>query len=233
MKLLLVSDLHANPAAIEVLPDADFVICGGDLMDYGPDPNAAIRFCHERNAIVVAGNHDVALAFGVRDGVTSAVAGAAAMTRQRHRRLLNEEDVHWLRALPHVARFTAGTLLGGLCHALPADVRSYAALTAAGAALHAALPGAALLLTGHTHVQGHLWDEGALVVNPGSVGMSEHGGFVEFAMWTDGILEQRREPYDVERTLAELRREYAGDERLDPLLLAFSDGRATVPRPGR
>lgn len=229
MTILLVSDIHANAAALDVLPNADAVVCAGDLVDYGPDPVAAIRFCRERAATVVAGNHDVALAFDVSDGVTSPIAAAAAMTRRRHRALLEDADVRWLRALPHVARFSLDDLRGGLCHALPGDVRRYAPLEAAGAALHDALPGADLLVTGHTHVQGHVWSDGVLVTNPGSAGLCEQGGFVEYALWVDDTLHERRVPYDVERTKASLQRAFAGDEHLEVLLAAFILGRATRP----
>jgi hypothetical protein len=36
MNVLLISDLHANPFALEVLPEADAVLCMGDLVDYAP-----------------------------------------------------------------------------------------------------------------------------------------------------------------------------------------------------
>jgi predicted phosphodiesterase len=67
-KLLLVSDLHANPWALDaVLADAgavDHVLCAGDLLNYGPEPRAALARVRSMNATVVQGNHDAAVARG-------------------------------------------------------------------------------------------------------------------------------------------------------------------------
>ena len=42
MKLLIVSDIHANWVALQAIlaaePDCENVLCLGDLVDYGPQP---------------------------------------------------------------------------------------------------------------------------------------------------------------------------------------------------
>ena len=54
MKYAIISDIHANPAALErVLADAEQcgaekVVCAGDVVGYGPDPVGAIRILRER-----------------------------------------------------------------------------------------------------------------------------------------------------------------------------------------
>ena len=51
MKYAIISDIHANLAALErVLADAERcgtekVVCAGDVVGYGPDPVGAIRTC--------------------------------------------------------------------------------------------------------------------------------------------------------------------------------------------
>jgi hypothetical protein len=43
MRLLIVSDLHANAGALESIRETvDAVVVLGDIVDYGPDPRAAI-----------------------------------------------------------------------------------------------------------------------------------------------------------------------------------------------
>ena len=72
MKYAIISDIHANPPALErVLADAERcgakeVVCAGDVVGYGPDPAGAIRILRERGIPTVRGNHDAAVA-GWRD----------------------------------------------------------------------------------------------------------------------------------------------------------------------
>ena len=62
MLCLIVSDIHSNlPAFDAVLEDAgsfDEIWCLGDVVGYGPDPNACIDRLREYPHICVAGNHD-------------------------------------------------------------------------------------------------------------------------------------------------------------------------------
>ena len=48
MKLLIVSDIHGNWAALQSVLDgeADFdkILCLGDLVDYGPEPAACVTW---------------------------------------------------------------------------------------------------------------------------------------------------------------------------------------------
>lgn len=63
MRVLVISDIHANLVALEtVLADADgrydAIWCLGDLVGYGPRPNECIQIVRERAAVCVIGNHD-------------------------------------------------------------------------------------------------------------------------------------------------------------------------------
>jgi predicted phosphodiesterase len=65
MRVLVISDIHANLTALEaVLLDAgeiDATWCLGDLVGYGPDPNECIaRVRQLPNLQVIIGNHDLA-----------------------------------------------------------------------------------------------------------------------------------------------------------------------------
>ncbi len=66
MRVLVISDIHANLTALEsVLSDAgefDAVWCLGDIVGYGPDPNECIeRIRQLPNLTCVVGNHDAAV----------------------------------------------------------------------------------------------------------------------------------------------------------------------------
>jgi predicted phosphodiesterase len=66
MRLLIISDIHANLAAFEaVLKDAhglwDQIWCLGDLVGYGPDPNECVALLREYDHLSLCGNHDWAV----------------------------------------------------------------------------------------------------------------------------------------------------------------------------
>jgi predicted phosphodiesterase len=67
MRVLVVSDIHANLAAFDAVlqktrKDWDRLLCLGDLVGYGPDPVECIARVQEFNALVLGGNHDLAAA---------------------------------------------------------------------------------------------------------------------------------------------------------------------------
>ncbi|MBV9438516.1 MAG: metallophosphoesterase, partial [Candidatus Eremiobacteraeota bacterium] len=64
MRYAVLSDVHANlealtAAAERMLPD-DGVLCLGDVVGYGPNPNECVAWLREHQAQMVLGNHDVA-----------------------------------------------------------------------------------------------------------------------------------------------------------------------------
>lgn len=67
MKIAILSDIHGNLEALEaVLSDfeiqcPDSVVCLGDLIGYGPDPEAVIRRVIDYGFISLLGNHETAL----------------------------------------------------------------------------------------------------------------------------------------------------------------------------
>ena len=103
MRYALLSDVHAYPPALEkVLADAasqrvDRIMCLGDVVGYGPDPAGAVKLCREACDVVVAGNHDAAVARNIN---TAFFIQRAKDAVDRHRKLLSKEDVEWLSALP-------------------------------------------------------------------------------------------------------------------------------------
>src|SRR5918997_2068749 len=62
MRIAVLSDVHANLAALEAvasdLPTVDGVWVLGDIVGYGPHPNEVIRTLQAMGARSVLGNHD-------------------------------------------------------------------------------------------------------------------------------------------------------------------------------
>ena len=64
MKIVVISDIHANLDALMALPEwGDDLWVLGDLVDYGPDPREVVALLRSRAEIVIRGNHDQAVGF--------------------------------------------------------------------------------------------------------------------------------------------------------------------------
>jgi predicted phosphodiesterase len=67
LRLAVISDIHGNLEAFqEVLKDiqqcrVDYVVCLGDMIGYGPEPEAVVQLIREKNIPTVMGNHELAI----------------------------------------------------------------------------------------------------------------------------------------------------------------------------
>jgi len=70
MKILVISDVHANYEALKstlALPH-DIALFAGDIVDYGPRPKECIETLKNVSFKMVRGNHDNAVAFNTDCG---------------------------------------------------------------------------------------------------------------------------------------------------------------------
>ena len=102
MRVLIISDVHANLTALEaVLADAgkvDQTWCLGDVIGYGPDPNAVVeRLRSLPNLTIILGNHDVA----VLDQMDAAVFNTEARRSLLwQKKMVTTENLMYLESLP-------------------------------------------------------------------------------------------------------------------------------------
>lgn len=102
MRLLIISDIHANLTAFEtVLADAkglwDKIWCLGDVIGYGPDPNECVELLRQHDHLSLSGNHDWAV-LGKLDINTFNNDAREAITWTRH--ALTAENRDYLDSLP-------------------------------------------------------------------------------------------------------------------------------------
>jgi len=102
MRALVISDIHANYTALEaVLKDAgevDETWCLGDIVGYGPDPNAVVEEIREiKNLTCLLGNHDVAVIGRIPFETFN---GDARRALEYHERVLSASNMDFLRSLP-------------------------------------------------------------------------------------------------------------------------------------
>ena len=215
MRILIVSDLHANPWALRAVEaDAgrfDHVLCAGDLVNYGPDPAGAVAWVRRHEAIAVRGNHDHAVAFRADPKASPAKQPIALAMRDWTRGELPPADRTFLARLPLQLLWEVGGARIALTHATPLDaLYDYRLKPDAADALveeATAETKADLLVLGHTHLPYARAARGLMVVNPGSAGQPLDGDpRAAYAIWEDGRVELRRAEYDHAPLIAALER---------------------------
>src|ERR1700729_155466 len=152
MRYLILSDIHANLTALDTALAAakghwDKVICLGDVVGYGPDPNEVVDRVRELGAITIRGNHDKAGSGLANADDFNPVARAVALwTRDQ----LRPENREWLEKLP-IGPLTVDGFV--MVHGAFRDEDEY--VFAPAPALDSLLDAPAqITFFGHTHLQG-------------------------------------------------------------------------------
>ncbi|HEY7255389.1 MAG TPA: metallophosphoesterase family protein [Solirubrobacterales bacterium] len=224
MRVAVIADIHANLAALEACFESieeagvDEVWCLGDVVGYGPDPDACTDLVRERCSICLAGNHDLAV-LGELEVESFSESAAAAVTWTQG--VVAARTLAFLRGLE-----PAGRREGiDLCHASPRDPIWEYVLTREQADACLDAQSQRICLIGHSHValfftrldgaggnvrsaqaaDGSLIDVsgGRWLVNPGSVGQPRDSD--PRAAWLALDTEAstvlfRRVPYEIEKT---------------------------------
>ena len=223
MKLLIVSDIHANLEALQaVLAESfDELWVLGDLVNYGPNPSEVVDLIRRHASLVLQGNHDYALGAGADPRCSEAFREMARAMQNYTEPLLNADRRAFLRGLPPTAARTIDGRRFLLCHATPTEpLFKYCPAEPAQWAPEIRGLQADIVLTGHTHLPFMMSLEKRQIVNPGSVGQPKHGVPVAcYALWEDGSLSLQSRPYPVGETVEkilslpvaiEIRRQLAG-----------------------
>jgi len=212
----VLSDIHANLVALEAvlsaMPSVDEIWQLGDVVGYGPEPDAVVTRLRELGALGVRGNHDAAALGGPEiDSFNVDARNAMLWTKA----LIDDATKAWLGALPEHLEREGFTLV----HGSPRDpIWEYVTSTPVARAGMAAMTTQGGL-HGHTHLpiayveeDGRLetmspgsgskitFDGRRVLLNPGSVGQPRDG--IPTASWMlldtgAGSATWRRTSYDV------------------------------------
>ncbi len=224
----VISDIHANLEALEaVLADAhmagaDHLLCLGDLVGYGPDPNRCVSLVRGTADAVIAGNHDLAAA-GRLD--ISWFNGAARRAIFWTAARLEPDISSYIASLPLEHRF-GGTLM---VHGSPRDPLEEYLLDSVAARSNFDSGDFHLCLVGHSHrplafmqaADGEvtmmepgvdtlleLRDSHRYIVNAGSVGQPrDRNPAAAYCLYDpEGkVIAFRRTAYAIERTQEKMR----------------------------
>lgn len=202
MRLALISDVHSNLPALEVVLEAveevgaDRVLNAGDVVGYNPYPNEVIRALRSRGVESIQGNHDRVALSGDVSGFNPYAAQAIKWTRSR----LNKVSESFLAGLPLERDASMGDTPLRLVHGSPADPDEYVFPYGADASL-LRMAGTKVLVMGHTHIPFVKKTNAGILLNPGSVGQPRDGD--PRASWAlldlpSGTAELRRTTYDIQ-----------------------------------
>jgi predicted phosphodiesterase len=223
MRFLVLSDIHASSTALETCLAAaegryEKILCLGDVVDYGPDPNEVTEKVKALAPFIIRGNHDKVVA-GLSDiEVFNPIAQIAARWTSGQ---LNAENLTYIAQLPRGPAHTDGlTIVHGAYQ--DEDEYVFAPLQAMGGLLESP---SAVTLFGHTHYQGGFsYRDGQInviqlrpdpgtkfaalrlepgtryLINPGSIGQPRDGdprAAFAIADLDHQVIEFWRVPYDI------------------------------------
>jgi len=228
MRILLISDIHANFPALEAItrrfaPETfDLIINGGDTLVYGPFPNQTINWLRKFGVLSILGNTD-------RHVITLLGGKTIKKPRKAEKRImygwtaaeLSEDNRKWLLSQPMSRKIKTSAGSGSsdnqyflsMFHGSPADPDEF---------LFADTPGSryrdlakqvttSLVTVGHSHNQFHIQAEGVHFINPGSVGRMFDGKIsggcaVITAQNTSYDVALHRVPYSAQEVADEINR---------------------------
>ncbi len=208
MKIVIISDIHANYDAWRALPeDYDELWVLGDLVNYGPQPVEVVSEVMVRASLVVQGNHDYAVAHEDDSMWTPHYRAIAEATRRFTSSVLGDTQKTYLRNLPlHAATERCGKRFH-LTHAMPSNpLYGRCSANADQWIEEIATTAADILLVGHTHVPFIRRIGDKILLNPGSIGQPRTGAsHASYAVWRNGEFELKTFRYPVESTVRKLK----------------------------
>lgn len=205
MTYAIISDIHSNLEALQKAlsiidgRNVDEIICLGDVVGYGANPNECAAIVRERCAAVVLGNHDAAaLDVSLAHDFNAIARRAVEWTGKT----LTDDHKAWLSSLPLVHR--AEDLL--FVHASPHLPGDWDYITDAHDAMNAVdYFTEKICFIGHTHVPGIFSGRGRAksvsrddrhIVNVGSIGQPRDGN----PMLSFGIFDSESWEYELIRS---------------------------------
>src|SRR5580658_5448285 len=114
MKILIVADIHGNWPALQAVLAAESnvhqILCLGDLVNYGPQPDKCVAWAMslDANNRVIQGNHDRAFGLGIAPPDAPLRQNLAEAVQSETSRLLTPEMKRFLASLPPVNELNWG-----------------------------------------------------------------------------------------------------------------------------
>src|ERR1051325_1567489 len=236
MRVLLLSDIHANWAALQAIDESfDACLVLGDLVDYGLEPSQCIQWVRQQSTHAVRGNHDHGVAQFVKVQGKTGFKYLTGVTRQLTQERISSEERRFLGSLPISKRVTIDGVKFMLVHATPRDpLDEYSIADVDFWTRRLADVDAQVVCVGHTHHPYILEVGEKLVINPGSVGQPRDGDpRSSYAIIENNRVELKRMEYPVEDTVNTVLQSSLPEPAKSLLVDVFRTGGLTKPDSGK
>lgn len=230
MRILIVSDIHANwPALAAIDEPYDVCLCLGDIVDYGPDPAECVRWVMRHADYAIRGNHDHGVAQGVPVAGQAGFRFLTRSSRPYQWEALGPEERRYLSRLPLTQRVVLDGKRFLLVHGTPRDpLDEYLMCDPEAWTKRVAHTGADIVCVGHTHMQFNIQAGSTVVLNPGSVGQPRDGDpRAAYAIIDNGKIELKRVDYPIDEAVRRISRSPLGDRAKALLIDCLRQGRLT------
>jgi putative phosphoesterase len=228
VRIVIISDIHANIAALQALPEHhyDQLWCIGDLVDYGPNPHEVVEWVRNNVTIVVRGNHDYAAGSDADPQCSAPYKKLAAETLRLTLQVCTKEDLNYLKNLPVYQEVSVSPTRFYLVHATPSDpLFGYCPQDSPSWREQVNCVDTDVLVVGHTHTPFIRKEAEAIILNPGSVGQPKTGKpYACYAVWEDGETFLKEYEYPVEETIRGIRDMPIALEDQDALITVLHTG---------
>lgn len=218
MRIAIISDIHANIEALEKAfeiietKSIDEIVCLGDIIGYGANPNECLAFVREKTSYILLGNHDEA---AIDLSATEYFNPYARIAAEWTSRELTEEHQEFIKKLPYTLELNGSFFV----HASPFQPQEWHyIISAADAFNNFPYFHSEVCFVGHSHVPGifceDIWTQELVrgkkfIINVGSVGQPRDGdprlsfGILDTDTWK---YENVRSPYPVQKAVEKIRK---------------------------
>lgn len=212
MKVLIISDVHANYGALQTVLEKepfDKLIFLGDAVDYGPQPTEVVDSLYENADFKIMGNHDYAVINDVDCKCAPAMHHLSEYSRINiSKKLMAKEDIEKLKSFKRELDVELDGMRLYMTHASPNN-NLYGYLFSTEAEMvtrDIEMKRFNYIMIGHTHFP--MFYKGR-ILNPGSAGQPRDGNWKPWYATLDTSTEQvqfKRFDYDYNNTIDELRK---------------------------
>lgn len=211
-KIGVIADPHANLSALKAvlddMPRVDRIICAGDLVGYGPQPNEVLELAKAKDIHSILGNHDHAVISEKFGSLSDLAAKVARWTRGE----LTEENLNFLRNLSKKLEIKEEGYKIFMAHGTPRNpLKEYLYPGSSNRTLVKMTQDtdANVIVLGHTHVPLEQTIQGKLLINPGAVGQprdrNPEASYMVLKLGRKKDLIQNRTSYDIEKTVQKVK----------------------------